>query len=122
MGIFNKQLSNLLIVGLLLVIAVSLVNSMSLVEGHSKHNKHSSKAIGSWKRNNTKKMKSMINDISSSSEAATTIPKLQTMFDLDDAATKALKLAGGSGGFFGSDNDSDDDNNDDNSDNDDSWL
>jgi hypothetical protein len=122
MGIFNKQRCNLLIFGLFLVIAISLVNGASLLEGHSKHNKHSSKAIGSWKKNNTKKITSMINDISSASDAATTIPKLQTMFDLDDTASKALKLAGSSGGFFGSDDDEDDDADDDNSDNDDSWL
>ena len=101
MGIFNKQLCSLLILGLFLVIALSLVSGTSLIEGHSKHNKNASKAISHWQKNNKKKMQSMIDGISSTSDAAATIPKLLPLFDLDDTASKASKLSSG-GGVFGS--------------------
>jgi len=113
MRFFNKQFCSLLILGLFLVIAVSLVNGVSLIEGHSKTNKNSTKALSSWQKNNKKKLQSTIDNISSSSDAAAAIPKLQTMFDLDDAAAKSLKLAAG-GGLFGSFGDGDSDNDSDN--------
>jgi hypothetical protein len=113
---------------LLLVVVVSLFTGSSLVEGYGNHNNKASKAISKWQKANQKKIHSAINDISNSSEVPDLLTKLKTAFELDETASKSLKLVSG-GGLFGSfERDTDDNNNDNDNDNDNeddsgsSWL